>query len=463
MKNNYVKMFSTVSKSNNFLGALKQGSRSQEDQNIRSKVYEKMFSQYMDFNEMVRSYSGTTEMPILANQYFDATVTAFVSSFAGLLSVERVMDNPTMLLHFLDVLNISDGRTVLPNLGADDLSNLKSQVKVSGVLATGTSIYTISLGKKIIPGTIKLTLVDTDTTTVYEITDNKLGVLIAAPGVISAGAVNYATGEVTYTVAGFTPATVDTYSLVTYEDAPGVSGTGSESPYKNRFKTEMINILVATQPDMLIGENNIVSLAAMQKSLGVDPADFLARKLIELYTKVINKGLVDTIKGTYAGNTDAYDLTQATTGWVDQRSVYDNFVAAMIETDSTLATKSSKGVKATAYVCGNTVANMFRKTKAIGAFTENTGRTYVDDLIGYFDGVPVLKHSSCSDTEGFAIHKTSDGNMAPVARGIYLPLTNTPMVGNYQNPTQYSSGVYYQEGTEPIAQELVQRFTITVD
>lgn len=33
-----------------------------------------------------------------------------------------------------------------------------------------------------------------------------------------------------------------------------------------------------------------------------------------------------------------------------------------------------------------------------------------------------------------------------VVRGIYLPLTDTPTIGNYENPVQAASGVFYQEG-----------------
>ena len=47
--------------------------------------------------------------------------------------------------------------------------------------------------------------------------------------------------------------------------------------------------------------------------------------------------------------------------------------------------------------------------------------------------------------------------MAPLARGIYMPLTDTPTVGNYNNPTQMAAGIYYQEGTKYMAQELVQK------
>ena len=62
--------------------------------------------------------------------------------------------------------------------------------------------------------------------------------------------------------------------------------------------------------------------------------------------------------------------------------------------------------------------------------------------------------------EVYAIHKTADGQLAPLVRGIYLPLTDTPTIGNYENTVQAASGVFYQEGVKSIAPELVQRFTV---
>ena len=51
--------------------------------------------------------------------------------------------------------------------------------------------------------------------------------------------------------------------------------------------------------------------------------------------------------------------------------------------------------------------------------------------------------------------------MAPLARGIFMPLTDTPTVGNYANPTQMAAGIYYQEGIKTLANELVQRVEFT--
>ena len=93
--------------------------------------------------------------------------------------------------------------------------------------------------------------------------------------------------------------------------------------------------------------------------------------------------------------------------------------------------------------------------------------TYISDLLGWYDGIPVLRSTDIAEAGNdtavfYAIHKTPDGQMAPLARGIYMPLTDTPTIGNYNNPTQMASGIYYQEGTKYLATELVQKVEFTV-
>ena len=99
----------------------------------------------------------------------------------------------------------------------------------------------------------------------------------------------------------------------------------------------------------------------------------------------------------------------------------------------------------------------------IGKWEKNTKMTYINDLLGWYNGIPVLRSTDVNEAAGegtfYAIHKTADGQMAPLARGIYMPLTDTPTIGNYANPTQMAAGIYYQEGTRYMAPELVQKVT----
>ena len=198
-------------------------------------------------------------------------------------------------------------------------------------------------------------------------------------------------------------------------------------------------------------------------------ATFLFTKLRELYTKMINYKLVSTLEEGYTGNVMSdLDLSKtAMTGqFYDYRSRVDLFDAYLINVESSLATKAVKGVTTTAYVAGNMAANQFQKGGMIGRWEKNTKSTYINDLLGWYNGIPVLRSTDIKENTGegtfYAIHKTADGQMAPLARGIYMPLTDTPTIGNYANPTQMAAGIYYQEGTRIMAPELVQKVTFKI-
>jgi hypothetical protein len=471
---NEVKLFSEMlNKSKYFNAALMAGSRSREDAAIRQNTYQKLFSNYTDLKETInsmRTFSGAAEIPLLSNQYFNASVTSYVQSFAGFCAIERAMDQPTMLLQWLDVLGVTDGREVMPNIGPENFANIGAKLATSTAGVTGQALYSILLGQKLIPGSVQVSLIATGQNAIV-ITDDRQGNLIAAPGILAANIsghanVNYTTGAIEITCgAGFVPATgTSSIAVISYQDSPGTPDTGGTAYPANRFKAGMVNMLMNTAPDMLISEDNLITMAQMKKSLNMNPADFLAGKLIELYTKLINQQIVNTFTGSnYVGSSVGVDITKNTTGFLDFRSQLDKFGAELVNVDDALAAKSIKGVRATAYVCGMTMAGWFKKCAVTGKFVTNAASNYVNDLVGFYDGIPVLRHTSISTNEGYAIHKTFDGQLAPVMRGIYLPLTNTPPVGNYNNPTQVANGVFYQENSQQIVNQLVQKFTVTAD
>ena len=110
---------------------------------------------------------------------------------------------------------------------------------------------------------------------------------------------------------------------------------------------------------------------------------------------VINYKLVSTLEEGYNGNVMAdFDLTQgAMTGqFMDYRSRVDLFDAYLINVESALATKAVKGVDVTAYVAGNMASNQFQKGGMIGKWERNTKMTYINDLLGWYNGIPVLRY-----------------------------------------------------------------------
>lgn len=407
------KLFSAISQDaawNNFLRA---GSVSDADAASRKKEYGKLFSKYEAMKEAYKMFSGVTEMPLLSNQYFNATVASFVRSFAGYISIERDMAEPTALLWFDDVLGVVNEKVVLPNIGTENLEGIDQAISYDNVTITAATTD-ISGGKVIVPGSFNgvLALKSGDTTTTYEMNDDAHGNILAAPGVLSAGTVNYKTGAISFTIA----ATYDsgTYSVHAAADVPGTPVYGTiANNQSNRFKLDMKNILVSSEADMLIGESNLVAMAQANKSLGQNPLQVLGAKLVEMYTKLINNKLVATLQKACVGNPYQIDTTAWTTQFYDFNSRLNAFSSEMVNVDTLLADKSVKGVESTTYVVGKKAGNWFRQLRATGEFTEEKGSTYVNDLLGYYHDIPVLRHIGLADNKILAVHKTKGGELAP--------------------------------------------------
>ena len=456
--------------------ALRASSVSAEDANLRGREYAKMFSRNDELRDMLgmsdgnlfqKTFSGYAETPLLSTQYFNASVASYVSSFAGFMSVERDFDQPNGLFYWFDVLGVTDLRTVIPNLGPDNYQDINTMGYFEEVPDVDGTEYNPVFGRKLIPGTLRVKVENTDGTK-FELVDNGQGSFMADPGVMVSGKINYLAGAVEFKLVN-TPKEGG-IKIVGKEDVTGTpcNTIGASNAHANdkRFIAKMQQLGLATVPDMLVAEYNIAALGAMKKATGADMATFLFTKLRELYTKMINYKLVSTLEEGYSGNTMSdLDLSQASmTGqFYDYRSRVDLFDAYLINVESALATKAVKGVTTTAYVAGNQAANQFQKGGQIGKFERNTKMTYINDLLGWYNGIPVLRSTDIAEAAGegtfYAIHKTQDGQMAPLARGIYMPLTDTPTIGNYNNPTQMASGIYYQEGTKYMAPELVQKVT----
>lgn len=464
------------------IDALVNSSVSHQDADCRSREYAKMFSRNQEISQMFgnsgnllqKTFSGYAETPLLSTQYFNASVASFVSSFAGFMSIERDFEQPTGLFYWFDVLGVTDLRQVIPNLGPDNYQDIQSMGGFTlEITPAAQTSFSSLIGRKIIPSSLRVKV--TTKSESYELIDNGQGQFMAIAGKLNSSSINYLNGRVEFKLASALAgdAQKEKIVIVGKEDVTGTpcNTVGASNAHANdkRFIAKLQQIALTTVPDMLIAEYNIASLGALKKATGSDMATFLFTKLRELYTKMINYKLVSTLEEGYVGNTMSdLDLTQdnLTGKFLDYRSRIDLFDAYLINVESALATKAVKGVTTTAYVAGNAAANQFQKGQMIGKWEKNTKMTYINDLLGWYNGIPVLRSTDINEAAGegtfYAIHKTEDGQMAPLARGIYMPLTDTPTVGNYSNPTQMAAGIYYQEGTRYMAPELVQKVTFKI-
>lgn len=439
---NESRMFSELNDRN--LERLYGSSVSKQDARIRQNEYQKVFSRYAEAKrDYQKMFSGYSESPLLSTQYFNATVSSYVSSFAGFMSIERDMDQPNGLISWMDVLGVSDYRTVVPNIGPDNFGGVSVQGKFeSDINVTSDQAYTYLVGRKIIPGSLRIKIVKSDGTRI-ELVDTGIGEFMAKANIISASSIDYKTGNVSFTLVDALTPDDDTCTIVGAEDVigtPSLLSGAAAARHENRFLAKLQQVGLSTVPDMLSAEFNLASIAAMKKAIGTDMATFLFTKLREIYTKVINTKLVTTLANGYTGNTIEIDLAANSSKYMDYRSNLDYFVSSLIEVESALAQKTVKGVSVTCYVAGATASNMFQKCTAIGKFQRNDKSTYINDLLGWYDGVPVLRTTDIANDEVYAVHKTYDGMLAPLVRGIYLPLTDTPTIGNYENTVQAASG-----------------------
>ena len=470
--------------------ALLNSSVSKDDARNRGEQYAKMFSRNEELLDNIgmsrgsllqKTFSGYAETPLMSTQYFNASVASYVSSFAGFMSVERDFEQPNGLFYWFDVLGVTDYRAVIPNLGPDNyqdvqmMGRFETELTITGTNGSEQKDFSFTSGRIIIPGTVRIKITKDSQKT--ELVDNGQGTFMSVAGVLDgteAPTINYMNGKIEFKLAEEWKLDKEKASVVIVgkEDTTGApschkDATGSNANSK-RFLAKQQQIGLRTVPDMLVAEYNIAALGAMKKATGSDMATFLFTKLRELYTKTINYNLVSLLEKGYTGNVMneldlSNDSSQLASKFTDYRSRVDLFDAYLINVEAALATKAVKGVTTTAYVAGNMACNQFQKGGVIGKFKKNTKMSYINDLIGWYDEIPVLRSTDIAEKSGegtfYAIHKTKDGQMAPLARGIYMPLTDTPTVGNYNNPTQMASGIYYQEGITYMAPELVQKVT----
>jgi len=454
----------TAKKDSKFLNAIYKSSVSAADAKNRIKVYSNVMKRNEAVREQMRMFSGFAEMPILTNQYFNATVSANIRSFAGFLAIERDLDQPEALLGYYDLLGVTDNRTVQPNIGYGNVDGLGIPQEVTDTFAAGAA--SIDFACKLIPGSIKVTFTTAGGDKI-KIMDDANGNFLALPGVVAAtgSSINYQTGAVTLALADtsvavqfLAQAAKDVAGVPTTVQDPSTLAAGNGMI--NRFKLERKYYMAKALPSLLVGETDLMTLAGSDKALGDDIVALMGAKLTEVYLRVVNKNLVDVIAKNDISTPYTIDMAGAAAKFLDYGSRLDFFIAELVNIDTELAKQSAVGVHATAYVGGTEVCNWFMKLRGRG-FEDNKDSQFIDDMIGTYNGIPVLRQQTLDARTGYAICKTKDGQLAPAIRGIFLPLTSTPVVGNYLQPVQQAHGLYYQEAVGSIAPELAQKFVVS--
>jgi hypothetical protein len=455
---------------------LETSSSSEQDAESRAKVWDATFSNLDEIIED-RTYAagspGYSANGLHGIEFFDATVAAMIKSYAGIFSVEKAMDQPNASLPYFNTYGVKTGDLITPNLGtsrtlteSDGYIREASQVtKVN--MADPVIVNTVGDGEyttdkiPVVPGSVRITLTYDATTVV--ITDDGAGALIAAPGVLSAGTVNYGLADnlpiISFVSASAAAATSATDVVIEFvQDQP--------KELNEKIKGELQYYTAKTAPIIVPYEVNQVANLSAKKALGINMRQMTLDQVTDEYTKIVNKKVVDQIAlSATTKNEVTLDLSSYTVATSDFRTYLESFMAQLKMVDTAMAKKTEKAVKITAFLVSLNLGDVFQQLDFVTSkWVVNKEISYVDDVVGYYNEIPVVRSKWVTDTgayfQGYAIHKTKEGHLAPLMRGIFLPLTNMDEVGSFNNPLLKSGGIFSYEGVSRLTNDLTIGFQV---
>lgn len=446
------------------------------------------------FTNSASSYADSADAVGQISVGVDATIRAYVDSMAGFLCREESINAPNALVNIFDAYDAFDDTIISPNLGRVNVNKLRDGRPVSAVqsVTPGTALsYTIA-GGKVIPGSLRVRLTTvTGTKDSASVTVNvddiiqggitlidQLGSILAAPGLLTAGTIDYATGAVSLNVVAATLATMLSLDTVTgldvvIEACIDMTRDAASTGVRTHIKGKTVGFLVTTAPELLTYEANLIENISVSKTLGSDMQVYLSERLAELYTIRINTMIAEAIDNNYEGDTKVINFS--TVSFDNTRSYSDYFYNKIIEIGQAAKEKVYRLGNPNVVLTGLKGLIPFLKLTSIGVFTRVKSSNVVG-LNGYLDDVtPVLSTDIIKEDpnavnpqqggengEGIFYFgfKSSDGTVAPLLRVIYLPLTTTPNVGNFDNPVQVSGGYYYAEACYTLYKEALQRVQV---
>jgi len=383
----------------------------------------------------------------------EATMAAQINSLTGYLAIERSMSQMTQNLVYRDVVTKA-GASIMPLIGQDNPRTRANKIYEAN-LEAGTT-YTVTLDTTV-PGSVaitaKITAGSPAVTTTYQMMDDRQGNIFAQPGLLTAGTINYETGKLDLTFANAVAAT-DTIKICYQLNREVAQGNNRTTIKQGYFQ-------IKAGINKFEYEADLITAMISQKTVGGDVIADLQKATQDEQVLSINTKLVETLKNDYAGDTLTIDLSAFSIESGFTSSMLQLFNMGLASVDNAIANRCYKAVAATAYVVGNGLATLFMSLEdAQGWVANNTG--YVNDIIGFKSGRAVIRHTYLDPFEGYAIHKTANGELAPLGYGLLLPATNLPLVGNFASTNEVASGVYSCDGVSSVAKPLVQRFVVSM-
>lgn len=435
---------------------------------------------------MFKSFSETPGLPDVDNvagvDLVDINIMATQQSVMGYLSAERSMDKPTDIAWYQKLVAMNDAGGF--NKGEDVLnpySPLPTKINLGAVVTSKTVAVNadgdveIQLDAKPIVKK-QVTIVAKDASGEVVATGSDLkgdGVIYWDNGTACDSAtVNYDTGKITLTSVVSTVAA----SLAATGNIERTSQKDGANTLKVKPKTE--TTVLTAKPNRIIMENSFEENMFINKqaynlsNVGVS-LDFGKRAINQLLRSFVNYLDVTSVTKTaevMIGQTpsDELDYTDYLISTSEASTKNDIVNQYVLKLNNNLQTKSGKGP--TAYLVDSEAAIILGNNPMYfqpnDAFIQN-----LDGLIGTYNKIPVIRHHALNgifDTAevkyGFlgALYKDPAGATAPTIYGEFLPPYSIQPALNYENPSQFSNGLFSQSVTEKLVPELASYMKIIV-
>lgn len=447
---------STLGKSN-ISKSLKLTSFSEQDMQQRVKAmdtavenFEEMFrATNYDNDSQVSFAEGIGSANLRGTTFFDASITGLVTSIVPFFTIERGMEHISASLPYMDFYGIVKEDTkevVSPNLGLKRSMD-DGVLHVTSPVDAGSKEHEFSIGKPLTPGQVLISAGD------FRIVDNSRGSLMAEAGLLEAGKVNYQEGTISLTFAKDLPEQVKEVTCqvaVDYVAKEQLDAITGEVKYYNARAAQ---IVVPVKRD-------IITDVSIKKMGVLNPDKLYAQAMLDQYHVRRNTLLAKNIMRGYRGNTLEIDLSKFTLQTSEYPAYINAFINMLEGLDQNIANRLGVVKHPTAYLVGKEVKYAFSTLASSKDWVPNEKATYVVGLEGWWKGRPVVYSDQLSDNEAYASCKTVDGNLAPLISGNFLPMSNLPTVGNYDNANKYSTGIYSMESLDLLTSELLQRFVV---
>jgi len=423
------------------------------------------------FDPVDAVFKGFSEAPgmndvenVKAVDAVDISIMATLQSIIPYLAAERAMSKPADVIYYQKLVN-TNATGGFSKIGEDivnpfkPLSN-KINLGMSGASSTKAAEAETNFGTAIAKRSVTITATIGDKTVVGRDKDGDGIIYWSASGVADSAEVDYVAGKVTFSNLQDVGATVS----IDFDRTSEVSG---DHTLKAKALTEKVP--VEAKQNRIILEQSFEENAYMNKmtydlqAVGVsqDFAKRSLRQLLDSYVHYIDLTVVgETAKAAAKGKVApdcVFNLAQYSLSTSQASTKNDMLNAFMLELDDALRKQSGRGP--TCYLVDEDAARVLANNPMY--FQSNSNfNMYNNGVVGTYKNIPVVRHNYLDGKAGtgngivIAIHKTPDGQAAPTVYAEYLPPYSVRPALNFNNPAQFSTGLFSQTATETIVPEL---------